>query len=718
MKKLSSVYRWLLVMILTLILIFLLVSLAKRKNAAAKIEENFVELKKNNSYVSLIDSSIYKLLSIENNLQLYAVTRADVYYENYLLSLNELSALIDSLETHLNLTEQKDGVGLDQLVKQKVDRSKVFLYLRTVNDSLIVFSSRLNENVNLRDIKLRLLPVEINRLESVYVTTNTNFVPVKENKKLFGRLKDAIVNKDLTFDTLKTVDSKKESTSTDNMDEVKENRLKNAERIKQYNAVLKSAISRLVNIHEDLKKKETELFLTNNTLLTKLKDAFQELKTLEDPNVQTTKLHQETKKSLSVIETFYEYVLIISILLVLIIFLNIWSLFKNEKKLKQAKEFAVRQTKIKTDFLAQMSHEIRTPLNSILGFSEQLENSELSTNQKDHLDSVKKASQILLSIVNDILDLSKIETGKLSIQSFPFFPRKTIDDIVATLKIHADNKKLDLIVNCDFEEDVELEGDEYRLKQVIINLVNNAIKFTKKGSVTLNVELTKDCVLKAEVIDTGIGIDKQNFDMVFNEFTQILNKNDLNRHNGTGLGLAICKKIIESQKGFIGVESEVGKGSRFFFEIPYTNCIRKVSPKVVKKSKKLDAIDVSLLAGKRLLVADDNKMNIMLLKVIFDKWSVYFDEAKDGLEALELFKNNDYDVLLTDIQMPNLDGLGLTAEIRAMEDRKKSRIPIIAITANAMESNEFLYQKAGIDDYIVKPFKEETLYYKILKHTV
>ncbi len=713
MKKITSIYRWLLLLILSFILFFLLISLANRKSAKAKFEQNFVEFKRNDRYASLIDSSFYQLLKIENNLQLFAVTKRENYYAQYLQSLSKMNIWIDSLDYYLNEQTQVNN-GLDSLMKQKIERMRVFVSLKTLNDSLIIYAGKLQENIGTEDIRPTLLPADIRHLESVYVTSTTNIVPVKTNKKLFGRIKDAIYNKDLDFDTLKNKNIKTELDS----DEAWANRAKQAENIKKYNLVLNSVVERLVNNHKKLHAKQTELFISNNQLLVKLKEVLQTLKSLDIERYNTEKLKTETKKSLDIIDKFYENVLLISVILVLIILLNIWSLYKNEKKLKKAKEVAVKQTKIKTDFLAHMSHEIRTPLNSILGFSEQLEKSELSDDQRRQLVSVQSASQILLSIVNDILDLSKIETGKLNIQNFPFFPRKTIDDIVSTLKIHADKKNLQLLVNYHFDQNIRLNGDEYRLKQVVINLVTNAVKFTKSGSVTINAVISENCVMRIEVIDTGIGIEKENLNMVFDEFTQIINKNDHNRHNGTGLGLAICKKIIESQRGFIGVESEVGKGSKFFFEIPYSNCKEVMQTKETQfvVGKTVNPMDNNQLLDKKILVADDNLMNIMLLKAIFKKWGVAFDEARDGLEALELFKTKHYDILLTDIQMPKLDGVELAKEIRSYPEREKAKLPIVAITANSMEDDVITYKKAGIDGCLVKPFKEETLYSKILEH--
>ncbi len=715
MKRISSAYRWVIVFVFTVVLILLLISLAKRNNVSTQLQENITDFNKNDRYISLIDSSIYQLLTIENNLQLYTVTKKQDYYLQYVSSLNRLTGYIDSLERILSVSiPDSYDKGLDNLVKQKKDKAKAFIHLRSVNDSLIILSTEISKSVDIHSINFGLLPVEINRLDSVVIVSNTKtkFVPVKTNKNLLGRLKDAIINKESEYDTLQTTNNNEEHIVKSNTNSVQLNRYRNQQKIKQYNSILRGAVKRLIATHEKLKNKEAELFVTNNKLLSKLSNSFKELKELEDDNIESKKLEVEATKNIGVLTQVFDYVLIISIILAVITLFNIWYLFQNEQKLKKAKEVAVRQTKIKTDLLAQMSHEIRTPLNSILGFTEQLESSVLSVKQQGNLDAVKRASQILLSIVNDILDLSKIETGKLTIQSFPFFPKRTIEDIVSTLKIHADKKGLELIVNYSFTEELKLYGDEFRLKQVTINLINNAIKYTKTGSVTINVDIMPQCILKVEVIDTGIGIAKENIDDIFNEFMQIINKDDTNRHNGTGLGLTICKKIVEAQKGKIGVESELGKGSRFYFEIPYLNCSEVEGLVDIAQTGEEHPIDINVIKDKRILIVDDNKMNRLLLKVIFNKWGIEYDEAEDGLDALRLFSQKEYHIILTDIQMPNMDGLGLAKEIR----KQSSLIPVVAVTANTIESDERHYKEAGINDVLVKPFKESTLYNKIRKY--
>src|SRR5690606_16375531 len=295
MKKITSIYRWLLLLILSFILFFLLISLANRKSASAKFEQNFVEFKRNDRYVSLIDSSFYQLLKIENNLQLFAVTRREDYYAQYLQSLNKMNIWVDSLDNYLNEQKQQNN-SLNSLMKQKVERMRAFVSLKTLNDSLIAYAGKLQENIGAEDIRPVLLPADIRHLESVYVTSTTNIVPVKSNKKLFGRIKDAIYNKDLDFDTLKNNDIKAKLES----DEAWANKAKQAENVKKYNVVLNNVVERLVNNHKKLHAKQTELFINNNQLLAKLKEALQALKRLDVERYNTEKLKTETKKSLDI----------------------------------------------------------------------------------------------------------------------------------------------------------------------------------------------------------------------------------------------------------------------------------------------------------------------------------------------------------------------------------------------------------------------------------
>jgi CheY-like chemotaxis protein/nitrogen-specific signal transduction histidine kinase len=368
--------------------------------------------------------------------------------------------------------------------------------------------------------------------------------------------------------------------------------------------------------------------------------------------------------------------------------------------------------KSNADLLVNMSHEIRTPLNSVIGFSEQLGQSKLDGKQAEQLHAIRSSSVILLDLVNDILDFSKYETYGVSFDRVPFSPFDAINEVVNGIAIQASQKGVELKTEISFEELIYFKGDSLRLKQVVMNLLSNAIKFTQKGSVTLKADVVtlsaKQGILNIQIIDTGIGINPINLEMIFDEFVQVNYSSTQVKEKGTGLGLAICKKIVEFQEGGIKVASELGKGSVFSFSIPYEIC-----NEIALESKHTTGIDSANLIGKRILIADDNKMNLLLAKTVINKYKMSADIAYDGEEALVLFEKNKYDLVLTDIQMPKMNGIALAKAIRLSGDTTKLKTPILGVTANVLAKDREFYLQAGMNDCVLKPFSEHELIDKI-----
>ncbi len=363
-----------------------------------------------------------------------------------------------------------------------------------------------------------------------------------------------------------------------------------------------------------------------------------------------------------------------------------------------------------------MSHEIRTPLNSVIGFSEQLSQGELNGQQIEQVNAIRSSSVMLLDVVNDILDFSKYETGKVSFDKISFVPYDAITEVFNSIAIQATNKGVKLKNEILFKKNHCFSGDSLRLKQVIMNLLSNAIKFTEEGSVTLKADITlnskKQGVLKVQVIDTGIGISAEDLEMIFDEFAQVYYSSTKIKQKGTGLGLAICKKIVEFQGGQIGVSSQLGQGSTFSFEIPYELC----SQDSILESKNVNSIDAEWLEGKRILLADDNKMNILLAQTVLKKYKLVTDVAYDGKEAFVLFEKNEYDLILTDIQMPEMGGIELTRIIRSYPNAAKANIPILGVTANVLQEDRKKYIESGINNLVLKPFSERELIDKIAEY--
>lgn len=689
-----------LIVVFTFALLALILLEAWRNNASSNLDVAVTGLKEPNTAINLTDNSIQKFFSIENSFRLYTATGQEEYRIQYSDGLKELKVMLDSIERSINKENEPDD-SLSELLKKKSVEADIFLRLKLINDSLMMATNDLKNFAIIGTPVFK--PISKEEANNFIQRTTIVVADQKPQKKLLGRLKDAISNKRDSQATTITTSVNKIDNETSEQNDLTH---------KALNDLLSSSISKLTYSYKKLSENEKRLILSNSRLLTKLSSILKELKQLESElhSLRINQLKEDAQISLNELSYIHRIILLVGVLLALVILINAWQLYVHDKKLVAAKDQAVRQTHARGDFLAHMSHEIRTPLNSILGFSEQLENSSLNNSQKDQVLSIRQSSKILLSIVNDILDLAKFETGNINLHINNFYPEKTIKHVVSSLKILADKKSISLKCNSDVKADFMLAGDEYRLKQVLINLINNAIKFTEAGNVTVTASVNNN-TLFVEVADTGRGIPAENLNSIFDEFSQITKSDDKERHNGSGLGLAICKKIINAQGGKISVKSEFAKGSVFSFSIPYS--ASRDDLETSAKTELKPTLDTTLFTNKYVLIAEDDKMNIKLIQTIFNKWGLRFDVVESGNKAYELFQKNRYDIILTDIHMPDGDGLWLTKKIREYPDESRSTVPILAITANALQKDLNEYEAIGINDNVVKPFTEERLFEKI-----
>jgi PAS domain S-box-containing protein len=390
---------------------------------------------------------------------------------------------------------------------------------------------------------------------------------------------------------------------------------------------------------------------------------------------------------------------------------------------KKDAEELLRAQKAKEMFLANMSHEIRTPINGIAGMATLLFEAGNEDDRVKYLKAIKNSIENLKVIINDILDLSVIESGKLRFEKIGFNIKYQFESVNDTFGHQAQEKGIGLSYHLDPELDLVLLGDPVRLNQILINLISNAIKFTHAGEIKVHAQLKKaeNNIYEVEfsVKDTGVGIPKDKIKSIFESFTQA-DTSVTRRYGGTGLGLTITRQLVELQNGTIFVESHENKGSTFTFTIPYEKGSEEhlifLSRESEQSTRMMDHSHE--LKGVRVLLVEDHEVNRLYASSVLTKWQCKVDIAENGLNALELLKTKEYDLVLMDIQMPIMDGYEATHYIREKMEEPKRSVPIIALTANAIKGDNEKCLEAGMDDYLPKPFLPEDLFHLLLKYVL
>lgn len=700
----KSPIRYFLVVFLILVLFVFAFFQYLRNTNIKNLRANVAELISLKDDYSKIDSCIYILYKAENNSRLFAVTADRAYVRQFYAQIQKISGFLDELK---NRADRKAAVNFKGLLRQKKQQTESYLKLRQLTDSL-----------EMGFLKLGLLKAEEPKISMpsfkaparTVVKVDTIKQEAAPKKRLFGRIADA-------FSSKKKNEGSVVITKTEVRNEGAEDF---ADQIKTYNEhQLKGIREYYRNLYSNsnkLKDDEKAILLLNNKLIAQIILLLNEYKSNEIAFIAENKamLSNELQSDLKSLDGISIVNSILLLSLIVILLYNIAKMFKHEKVLVSMNKRAAQETHSKSRFLANMSHEIRTPLNSIVGFSEQLAKGKLEEEQVTQVKAIRSSSEMLLEVVNEILDFSKFEVGKINFEHISFVPAEEIMEVFNSMNVLASNKNITLVNKIAFHNDVVIAGDRFRLKQVVMNLLTNAIKFTQEGQVVLKAQFLTDHkkqgILKVQVEDTGIGMSKQDLDLIFEEFSQVYSPAAV-KQQGTGLGLAICKKIVELQGGKISVSSVAGKGSVFSFEIPY-----EIAEKTKEVSPEQKEQGISGLEGKRILLVDDNKMNVLLAQTILKKWKLEYDSAYDGKQALELFRKNQYDLVLTDIEMPVMGGVELTHEIRYNGDASKSGVPILGVTAHVLKENRDIYLKAGMNDLVLKPFLEQQLIDQIRKY--
>lgn len=655
------------------------------------IEKQSEKIYEPNQTVINLKLLLGELRNSENCIRSYSLYKNPEYLQAYQISLEQVAHCFDSLYFY-----------------QKGDREALILLDST--ESLVAQKViLLNKQLSLRDDdrvvnELERIKVKLDKFSPTETTSDSlKNTGERKKKSFFGKLFNRKTSKKAE-DTIRRVTHVRVNKAS--IDGVKSEVYK--VKANQSKMFAEMNIKGLALVQED-----KHIWEKLSNILTVL-EARQtsKLKTIAEENIkQTEKTHKLTLLSGVSILILLSFLALFSIY-------YFYSVGKHRAKLNNAVNESRMLAKARETFLANMSHEMRTPLNAIIGFTEQLGETQLDAEQKNELDIINSASKHLLGLVNDVLDLSKIEAEKITFEKIVFNPKELISESVQFFKPKITDKNLEASLTIEKGIPESVIGDPLRLKQIILNLLSNSIKFTAQGGIKINVSSypapqdPQVVYLNVSIEDTGIGIPPEMVDKVFDNFVQA--DSSINRKfGGTGLGLSITKKIVELQGGDIKVESVFNKGTTITFCVPFLTNREHLATYNENTEKYIP----TLVEGKRILIADDEAFNRALLITILKRWGVLYDEAENGTRALELVDKNNYDIILMDLRMPEISGIEASTKIRQLSDVRKSSTPIIALTAAVSEEKRKECMDAGMNDVLTKPYKEAKLL-KLIEQTI
>jgi signal transduction histidine kinase/ActR/RegA family two-component response regulator len=710
MRKSLVLFVTSLTVVFMLLVLLFLSGYRIHRQSAARLLQATDTLMTEDPAVHLMDSALFTLNDAENNFRLYTVLYQRKYLQTFSADLGNVLSMVDTISHSLNSATNNES--FQHLVKEKEAVSGNIAALKRATDSMLTGSIK-NEMIDQLLSSIPVYNVKQIKKEKVTIDTVSNVQAQATGKKgIFKRLGNAFSNKK---DTVKAQISIRVRT--------KDGRIIDKE---TYDAMqLKKVVTDVNGYYKDILKKQLtnrlklndqESSLAGNSIammeqLKSLLISLRENAALQNRNQKASAGRIVTGSTMNMKSVMLTCLILLLLSTAIIVAFMVTTRKKN-KLLALGKLAAEEQTRIRTDFLNNMSHEMRTPLTSVAGFTEQLSYTHLDPQQKGIVSSIDTATTMLIQVVNDVLDFSKLEKDYISFTPQPFVLYLVYNDVVDMMRVQAVKKNLEFHVSFEGDKNGQVSGDVFRLKQILLNLISNAVKYTDKGSVTVTAILTADSdtqsLFSVTVTDTGEGISAEAQQHLFERFFQAKNS-----AKGTGLGLAITKRLINLQGGEITVSSELHKGSTFTCSIPYEKVL---VPLMTSAPKDIQEMTGAFMEGRYILIADDQEMNLLLLKLILTRWKCRFDMAIDGESAIALFRQYNYDLVLLDLHMPTMSGLEVMEQIRQDTDPVKAAVVSLALTANITAEDESDFRKAGFNGWLLKPFREKDIYREIMKY--
>lgn len=713
----KRIMPFLAVSMLVLITASVIIAFLVRQRQKAKISTAIETLFANRQPLILVENTLEALFIAENEFKEYALSYDTTHFINYKLQIGRLVNSLDTLQSIIEAFQIKGNeVDVSGIIDERNREADYYIRLKRLTDSLMIVSANIDLAPFENPDETFLLKKKSPSMGGLLIDT-LNYSETTELRKkgLLGKIKTFLVGEEEQKTTSAKVVVKTGETQLPSPEIQAEsdtalniNNFAN-DILKKSNSYYQNQLRSQLQHRAELRQSELKLIRLNNRLLDEIRSILYSLKNtvIEKEGVNRSASASTILTSANIL---YNMLLIAVAGALLLGIITAWMMRKNQKhqdRLIESKQKALAEAEEKKRFLAYMSHEFRTPLSSVIGFAEQLEQAGLTNEQMEYLSGIISSSEILLTTVNDILDLSKLDSGKMKFMSEPFRPADTFKQTIRAFKRSAEEKGLQ-ISYAPISDETILVGDEVRLKQILNNLVSNAIKYTLKGRIDIQAEVKDGSLgkkfLTVRIKDTGMGIPPESLNVIFDEYIRVHDETSSRWVIGTGLGLPVTKKLVESLGGSITVNSKIGSGTEFLVSLPY-----EYSYDISQTTFATKSIVNFADSGLKILIADDNFFNILLLRTILKRASLEVVVAENGNDALSQIETGNFDILLSDMYMPGLSGIELTRSIREIKKKKIAELPVIMITGDVSEGAKEKMIEAGVSDYLFKPFQQSDL---------